>query len=501
VRLVDPERSYAVLIGTSAYWFSHPVYLPNLPEVTANLYDLATALTDPNLGGFRPDHCSVLFNPPNPLEISRELNRKAAQAKDTLLVYFAGHGLRGMRTDELYLSTAHTELSNLAFTALRYNDLRDFFLDKARYPAANRIVILDCCFSGHAIPRTMSDNDIGAMFDIEGTYILTATRRHERALAMPAGGRHTAFTGALLDILRQGVADGPDLLSLDTIYDQVYQRLVSQRLPEPRKLGSGTIGALALTRNPARPRDPDVTLAVPRHPTQPNAGATEHGLSPQSPPELDKAAQQSASPVSSSARVSVGSAWLALAKLWAKPQIRAVAIAMAVVVPVLISIAWSSWPAGKGGPPVSSSRTTTTQPSAPSSTTTRPPSSTTTPPPPPPSSSTTTPPATITTEGVVPQPGCTPDRFETITLNPERGPIQTQITITGAGFTPDDRVDLSFYFYKLGFVVTDCAGRFTATYPVPRYSGFETSEPHSYEIVADQSLPYKRASAYFVLTP
>jgi len=44
VRLPDPERSYAVLIGTASY---RSPELTDLPAVTNNLDELAEVLTDP----------------------------------------------------------------------------------------------------------------------------------------------------------------------------------------------------------------------------------------------------------------------------------------------------------------------------------------------------------------------------------------------------------------------------------------------------------------------
>jgi uncharacterized caspase-like protein len=258
-RLPDPDRSYAVLVGTSTY---ESADLPDLPAVRNNLDDLAAVLTDPALGGLRADHCTILREPADAGAVSRALLRHAGRAYDTLLFYFAGHGLAGMRRRELYLALAGTDLDNPWFTALRYDDLRQLLLDSGRFQAINRVVILDCCFSGRAIPDTAAADPSG-MVGIEGAYTLTATAANFVALA-PLGARNTAFTSELLAVLRSGVPSGPELLTLNVIYQQVRRAMVARGLPRPEQINRDTVASLALARNLAfvAPTPPAVTAAA-----------------------------------------------------------------------------------------------------------------------------------------------------------------------------------------------------------------------------------------------
>jgi uncharacterized caspase-like protein len=205
-RLPDPERSYAVLIGTSSYQSGKLAERP-LPAVRNNLTDLAAVLTDPEFGGFRRDHCTVLLDRADGDTVIRALFDNANRATDTLLVYFAGHGLPGTRSKELYLTLANTNPDDALWWrgALAYDEIRRVLLDNCR--AANRVVILDCCFSGRAIPETAGADTAGS-FDIHGTYILAAVGDNQLAYA-PPGDTHTAFTGELLTVLRNGVPRAP----------------------------------------------------------------------------------------------------------------------------------------------------------------------------------------------------------------------------------------------------------------------------------------------------
>jgi len=175
-RLPDPERSYAVLVGTSHYQAAE---LTDLPAVRNNLHDLAAVLTDRALGAIPLSRCVVVPDPSDPRTVYRTLRQYAAAAEDTLLVYFAGHGRLGQR-NELYLGLANTDPDELQVSALAYDLIRDVLTES---PAVNRVVILDCCFSGRAI-QDMSGNDetIIGQIGIQGIYVLASGlgRRNQR---------------------------------------------------------------------------------------------------------------------------------------------------------------------------------------------------------------------------------------------------------------------------------------------------------------------------------
>ncbi|MEU0560039.1 cell division protein FtsZ [Dactylosporangium sp. NPDC006015] len=266
MRLPDPARSRAVLIGTGTY---ASAALPDLPAVANNLDAMRRVLTDPDLGGLPPEHCVVIQDPADDTSVLDQLWNSAVEAEDTLIVYVAGHGLPGPRTGELYLAIGTTDVDRLPFRTLRYDDLRTVVMDRGRFPAANRVVVLDCCFSGRAIPA-MSGESIVGLTGIEGVYILTATAANHLALA-PPDAEHTAFTGELVSLLRSGVPDGPELLTLGLIYERVLHTMVSRGLPRPEQINRDTAARLALSRNAAfaavlpAPR-PAPTAAVPASP-------------------------------------------------------------------------------------------------------------------------------------------------------------------------------------------------------------------------------------------
>jgi Caspase domain len=242
-RLPDPRRSYAVLIGSASYVSAE---LDDLPAVTGSLTCLADALTDPQLGVFPPDRCIVIPEPASARTAQRALRKYAALAQDTLLVYWAGHGVSGPR-DDLYLTASDTDIDELPVTALAIGHVREAMLSS---PAANRILILDACFAGHTVPASGVTAAPAGQVSIEGAYTLVSALPGARCFSPPQA-MYTAFTGALIGIMRSGVPGGPELLTLGTIHDQLLHALAGRGLPRPWQSGTAAAGQLALARNPA----------------------------------------------------------------------------------------------------------------------------------------------------------------------------------------------------------------------------------------------------------
>lgn len=245
MRLPVPQYSYAVLLGSSTY---ESTTLPDLAAVRNNVLALAGLLTDPDRGGLLIDHCTVLLDPTDLRSVFRTMREYASQASDTFFVYYAGHGRTDNR-NELYLTLSDTDPDELRVSALAFDFVRDIFADCR---AKNRILVLDCCFSGRAIAdMSGADDDVPpATVSIEGSYTLTSTPPNAFALA-PPGEPYTAFTGELIDLIRNGAPEESELLTFPVIYRHLLEKMRERRLPNPQQRGTGTVDQLALVRNVA----------------------------------------------------------------------------------------------------------------------------------------------------------------------------------------------------------------------------------------------------------
>ena len=93
-------------------------------------------------------------------------------------------------------------------------------------------------------------SEVLGQVEVDGTYVLTSAHRDQVALVVP-GEDHTAFTGRLLRLLRDGVPGGSELLTIDDLYRQLLAKMQADGLPHPQKRGTDSAELLALARNRA----------------------------------------------------------------------------------------------------------------------------------------------------------------------------------------------------------------------------------------------------------
>ncbi|MFF7127278.1 FxSxx-COOH system tetratricopeptide repeat protein [Streptomyces sp. NPDC008240] len=242
----NPTASRAVLIGTSHYTGS----LQNLPAVAANLEALAEVLCSPDVLGLPAQNCVVVADPDTPAQMIDPIVHAATEATDTLLVYYAGHGLLARQAAELHLALTGSDQQRASYTAVPYGVIGE---EMARTRAERHVVVLDCCYSGRALGRMGSSDPATALADeaaIEGTYVIAAAGETKTALAIP-GERYTAFTAELLTTLQHGITGEGPYLSLDTIYNEVAASLRAKQRPRPQRRTRNTAGQLILARNRA----------------------------------------------------------------------------------------------------------------------------------------------------------------------------------------------------------------------------------------------------------
>ncbi|WP_328914106.1 MULTISPECIES: caspase, EACC1-associated type [unclassified Streptomyces] len=252
----DPGASRAVLIGVSRY-DAMPADR-QLPAVARNLDALAALLTDPRVWGLPPEHCAVVREPADSEAVLAAI-RAAARAvtgDGTLLVYYAGHGLTDPLKDgggALHLALPGSYEPGGTHLALDYGHVRTALLREAA-GVPRKVVVLDCCWSALAIPGAMGGAANGTVFAnsaaIEGTAVLTACAATRQARS-PEGETYTAFTGALVDLLEQGLPGGPETLDVGTVYARLTARLGGRGMPAPQLGCTGDGSGIPLVRNTA----------------------------------------------------------------------------------------------------------------------------------------------------------------------------------------------------------------------------------------------------------
>ncbi|MBP8532628.1 caspase family protein [Streptomyces sp. MK37H] len=267
-RLSDPSASRAVLIEAHAFTRGGAAsrdrqrHLDDRPSVAAGCRRLAELFRDPEVWGLPEEHCRIVSQPTRD-SMLEAVHRAAAEATDTLVVYYAGHGLLYPLSGGLHLAVPETT-KDKSFTAVKYDDLREILLSATR--VRRKVVILDCCFSGTALRGHLSaGDDTIRLADVEGTSVLAASHATKQALA-PPGERYPAFTGELITLLEEGDPDAPELLTMADLYDRVDRALMRKNRPRPQQLNRDRGAHISIARNRTLrqdPPEPDETVAAP----------------------------------------------------------------------------------------------------------------------------------------------------------------------------------------------------------------------------------------------
>ncbi|MGW6705219.1 caspase, EACC1-associated type [Streptomyces sp. NPDC054956] len=225
--------------------------LTSVPAAATSCRDLRTTLIE--RCGVRPDHLRTLLDPADAQTMARAVTEEAQRADTVLLVYFIGHGLLGP-DGELYLAATSTDRLTPGMAghqALSFSSLRQA-LEASR--ASSVVVVLDCCFSGRASLSGGPSLPAFTMTPAHGMYLMGSAE--QLALALP-GAAHTAFTGALIEVLTHGDPRGLHQLTLDSVFDGVFRVMSDRQGPLPRRQAGDRSGNLVIAPNPAVPAQPE----------------------------------------------------------------------------------------------------------------------------------------------------------------------------------------------------------------------------------------------------
>ena len=231
---LQPAKTLAILIGVSEFTDFQPI-APAINNVKA----LKEVLTDKEIFGIPESQVKTLINQTSEY-IKREVIQLTEEARktnmETLLLYFAGHGYR--RSDRTYFLTGtNTEkmlVNEDGSTGINFDFLKNR-IRKSRVPQT--IMVLDACYSGLAVQGEDSVADL----KVKGSYTLTSSDSQEVSYFDTAGS-HTLFTGELLQILKNGVKNGQEKVSLDDLYNELA-RNTRKKNPKmsPQQMASNEI--------------------------------------------------------------------------------------------------------------------------------------------------------------------------------------------------------------------------------------------------------------------
>lgn len=246
-----PGTTLALVFGAS-HWPDAPKF-EDAPSFEQSANALIEYLRDPEGFGLPWANIKIFFNSlddaAEQLEQAKQfIERRRRQAIGTaeiptdLLVFFVGHGDFEGEPRDFYLSIRRTHEERPLITSITARELGNLIRRSAG--DLRTYLIVDCCFAAalqhgfmtsrlglaemrlhEALPRgTLSTEPDQVMIPASGVALLASAGLNDPALA-PRDQRLTAFTAALLDVLRTGSARFGQRLSLQDVHYLVDRRL------------------------------------------------------------------------------------------------------------------------------------------------------------------------------------------------------------------------------------------------------------------------------------
>ncbi|MGC4038186.1 MAG: caspase family protein [Chitinophagaceae bacterium] len=221
---IDPEHTYAILIGTSQY--DDRANFSPIPPVAGNLDEMYRVLTDKTMVGIPYENVTRLYNE-SCINIKEEL-RNISRINDikTLIVYYSGHG-QNMGNNQLSLIAKDTRNIDEEL----HNDLPYSYVEKMMNSsqADQKIVFIDACHSGLA---AQGNNNVFDFEPVVGTFTLASTSADDSSY-FKRDSANTYFTSYLTDAFKEGIKNSNTMLSLNDLFDYTSQKLSKARLPAP----------------------------------------------------------------------------------------------------------------------------------------------------------------------------------------------------------------------------------------------------------------------------
>jgi hypothetical protein len=242
--LPDPDRAYALLIGVGE--FDDRSYR-SLPSSNRSVEQLASMLSDADGDMWRlpaeppGDRISVLGPRVTVGQARRALHAATHKENlDSLLVCISCHGRRyddWHRTPGLHLAMSDSD-SDIGGTHWHFEEISQE-LERAKHKIKHTLLIVDACYAdGLEPPQGLSGGEPIDHLKVPGTVVLSATLNRVEAWPDWPGTDWTAFLGALIESIAEGVPGPQSILTARNIFMAAASRIADARArglraPEP----------------------------------------------------------------------------------------------------------------------------------------------------------------------------------------------------------------------------------------------------------------------------
>jgi len=259
--LPDPETAYALLIGVAEYQDRLHKPLLACHRSVVKLAELLRGTGSSAMWQLPAERIKRL-GPEVTAPEAREALKTAVEAPDlkALLVCISCHGHRydedGYSPPGLHLAMTDS-INSLPGSYLHFDEVSNLLGQAARdRDIPHILLIVDSCWSDDA--KLELGQGTGTTVEIDhlavpGAVTLTATRRRVKAWPILPGKDWTAFLGALIGTVEDGIPGAGEILTAKQVFTAAHRRLTEAQkdepnIPEPRIYAEG-VSEIPLCRN------------------------------------------------------------------------------------------------------------------------------------------------------------------------------------------------------------------------------------------------------------
>jgi hypothetical protein len=228
------SNSRALIIGINQYAFAPPLkYAVNDAMAVADILKNKFAFHEPNLGiltGEKASRSEIMAH-------YMAFAGRDTENDDRILIFFAGHGYTqsGKRGEIGFLVPYDGDINDLS-SLIRWDDLTR---NAELIPAKHMLFIMDACYGGLAITRTLAPGSMRFLKDMLKRYarqVLTAGKTNE--VVSDSGGpipNHSVFTGHFIQGLQGKATSDDGVITANGVMSYVYEKVAkdpySQQTP------------------------------------------------------------------------------------------------------------------------------------------------------------------------------------------------------------------------------------------------------------------------------
>ncbi|OUC14859.1 MAG: hypothetical protein B0A82_11125 [Alkalinema sp. CACIAM 70d] len=227
----QPAKLWMLLIGVNEY---QDATLPALQYSAIDCQSLGDVLTEVVSSSFATCDASIYHDLAEQLPVVAPIQQsllkiqQQANAQDTVLIYFSGHGVLAGSQQEAVLCLHDTDLDQPTETGLSIHALLQTLSACA---AHQQIIWLDACHSGGMTLRGLPINPAAQLVDVlqkqvkksQGLYALLSCDRAQQSWEFPELG-HGIFTYFLMKGLQGEAANPHGLIDVDSLYKYIYHQ-------------------------------------------------------------------------------------------------------------------------------------------------------------------------------------------------------------------------------------------------------------------------------------